>query len=379
MGQVETTVNDIVRQKGATGFYLVDKKGKAVGNLIVKIAELNGIEEKKVPIASPQPAAMGPQPSAPMAPQPAAMGVQPIPFAAPMQAPYIAPPQPRPQATFADYMRGGIEMQLCVAIDFTGSNGDPRQPGTLHHLNPNGKNDYEKAIAAIGGVLANYDTDNQFPVWGFGAKYCGQVYHLFQCGPTAEVHGVDGIIEAYHQTFQSGLVMSSPTVLTQVIETAGAFAKKGQADARREGKNKYSILLILTDGAVSNMNATIASLRANSDAPLSIVIVGIGNADFRSMKYLDDRGSAINIVEFVEFNAHRHDPYSLTQATLRGIPGQLVNYFKRNGIPPPPPVPVREEDIVYEQQEEEIDLNFNFEANGNCALASGGFTHEQYY
>jgi len=58
-------------------------------------------------------------------------------------------------------------MQLCVAIDFTGSNGDPRKPGTLHYLSPDGRtmNDYEKAISSIGGILADFDTDKKFPVW----------------------------------------------------------------------------------------------------------------------------------------------------------------------------------------------------------------------
>jgi len=378
MGQVETTVNDIVRQKNSKGFYLVNTKGKAVGNLIVRIAELNGIEKKKevsksvFPSAPPAPVAMVAQSFVVAAPTPTPTPYTPTPYT-PVRS------QPPPQATFADYMRGGCEMSLCVAIDFTGSNGDPRQPGTLHHTNPNQKNDYEKAIMAIGGVLANYDTDNQFPVWGFGAKYGGQVYHLFQCGPTAEVHGVNGILEAYHQTFQSGLVMSSPTDITQVIGTAGAYAKKGQADARLQGKNKYSILLILTDGAVSDINATIASLTAASDAPLSIVIVGIGNADFSSMQYLDDQGSSTDIVQFVEFNAHRHDPNSLTAATLAEIPDQLVTYFQRGGIPPPPPVQVREEDIQVVPQEEEIDLNFNFDANGNPELTSGGYIPVQTY
>jgi len=372
MGQVETSVNEIVRQKNTAGFYLVNKQGKAVGNLIVRTAELNGIEKKQnppqvLPSAPPSHASSGP-PTVAMVTQ--AFAVLPTP------TPYIPVPV---QPTFADYMSGGCEMSLCVAIDFTGSNGDPRQPGTLHHINPNEKNDYEKAITAIGNVLANYDTDNQFPVWGFGAKYNGQVYHVFQCGNTAEVHGVNGILEAYHQTFQSGLVMSSPTDITNVIGSAGAFAKKGQADAIRQGKINYSILLILTDGSVSDMNATKAALRAQCDAPLSIVIVGIGNADFSSMQHLDDSGSPTDIVQFVEFNRHRHDPNSLTVATLSEIPDQLVSYFQRNNIPPPPPVQVQEQDIPVVAQEEEIDLNFNFDANGNPAYGGGGYTPVQSY
>lgn len=112
--------------------------------------------------------------------------------------------------------------------------GDPRKPGTLHYLHKDGsKNDYEKAISAIVGILQKYDTDQSFPVWGFGAKYGGVVRHCFQCGPTEEVHGVEGVINAYHQVFQSGLVMSGPTVFTEVIETAAARAISAQVSTQR--------------------------------------------------------------------------------------------------------------------------------------------------
>lgn len=389
MGQTETTVNEIVRAKNSNGFYLLNTKGKAVGNLVVTIAEVRG-HEKKTKIAQPYgnvaPSAPPPPNSSMGGPPRVSMVATSLPipsFPVPSPTPFTpayAPPR-LPQASFADYMSGGCEMQLCVAIDFTGSNGDPRQPGTLHHQNPNPlqHNDYEKAILGIGHVLANYDTDGQFPVWGFGAKYGGQVYHLFQCGPTAEVHGVNGIIEAYHQTFQSGLIMSSPTVITQVIETAGAFAKKGQADALQVGKSKYTILLILTDGAVSDIHATVASINANSDAPLSIVIVGIGNADFSSMQHLDDGVNGRDIVQFVEFNRHKHDVNSLTHETLSEVPEQLVGYFQKNNIPPAPAVQIREEEIVVVAQEEEIDLNFNHDANGNVTVSGGGYTPVRVY
>ena len=65
---------------------------------------------------------------------------------------------------FSDYILGGCEISLIVAIDFTGSNGDPRVPGTLHHQSNGVRNDYEKAILAIGNILSKYDSDKKFPV-----------------------------------------------------------------------------------------------------------------------------------------------------------------------------------------------------------------------
>ena len=59
--------------------------------------------------------------------------------------------------TFVDYMKGGCEFSFKIAIDFTGSNGDPREPESLHYLNTDGsQNDYEKAMSAIGEILLDY-------------------------------------------------------------------------------------------------------------------------------------------------------------------------------------------------------------------------------
>merc|ERR1719205_488043 len=106
-------------------------------------------------------------------------------------------------------------------------------------MNPDGsKNDYQKAINSIGTILANFDPDKKFPVWGFGAKYDGAVQHCFDCGSTSEVEGVDGILKAYNTVFKSGLIMSGPTVFTEVIETAATFAHSSQEEAFAQGKQK---------------------------------------------------------------------------------------------------------------------------------------------
>jgi len=107
--------------------------------------------------------------------------------------------------------------------------GDPRVPGTLHYIHPDGSlNDYEKAITAIGSILMKYDTDKKFPVIGFGAKYNGVLHNCFQCGPSAEVSGIGGILEAYRGVFKTALTMSGPTLFQDVIQNAANKATKEQ-------------------------------------------------------------------------------------------------------------------------------------------------------
>lgn len=372
MGQLEISVAGLVAGKGSS-LKLRTPGDKVTGTLIIHKAELVGVEadESSLERATEQ---ISLQES--NEPTPSAPPMEFVPSVA-VPAVYAPPPPPSTAAsiitpTFADYVKGGCEMNLCVAIDFTGSNGNPRTPGTLHYIHQDGTfNDYENAIRAIGGTLADYDEDQKFPVWGFGAKYGGQIYHCFQCGPSVEAQGIDGVIEHYRATFRSGLVMSGPTDITEVVYTAAGFAKSAQEEAAKTGKQKYTILLILTDGSVTDVSRTVAALNQVSDSPLSIVIVGVGNADFSAMQFIDDQGSPNDIAQFVAFNRYKTDAVGLSRATLEEIPDQLVGYYTRNGIQPNASVTVEEEEIVVEAEEEEIVVDMDFTPSGQAVMVPG--------
>lgn len=51
--------------------------------------------------------------------------------------------------SFVDYLRGGLQLNMMIAIDFTGSNGVPKFPNSLHYMNPQAPNQYQLAIIAI--------------------------------------------------------------------------------------------------------------------------------------------------------------------------------------------------------------------------------------
>jgi hypothetical protein len=294
---------------------------------------------------------------------------------------HIAPsPQSFPPGTqpkFVDYISGGTEISLAVAVDFTGSNGDPRKPGTLHYLRPDGQlNDYEKALTAVGSIVARYDSDQMFPVLGFGAKYGGVIHHCFQVGKAPELSRVGGMVEGYREVFKTGLTMSGPTVFADVIQHVAAQAQSEEEANRAIGKQSYTILLILTDGAVTDIEQTKTAIRYASTAPLSIVIVGIGDADFSRMQFLDDfqrdeGGRTRDIVQFVEFGRHQHNRQALTRETLDEIPDQLVNYFYGNGTMPLPPVSGSKLSIFEEDYDknEDVDLDMDINADGEINLS----------
>jgi hypothetical protein len=169
--------------------------------------------------------------------------------------------------------------------------------------------------------------------------------------------------------------MSGPTVFTEVISLAAATAQSEQDLAQTRGEQAYTILLILTDGAVTDVHATAAAIQKASSAPLSIVIVGIGNADFSAMQHLDDfdannGAKRRDIVQFVEFSKHRDNKNALTQATLEEIPDQLVEYFSSRGIKPTLTRNESQFNIVPDEFNEEmdVDLSIDFNDEGEITL-----------
>lgn len=85
------------------------------------------------------------------------------------------------------------------------------------------------------------------------------------------------------------------------------------------------------------MKETKDQLIEASDDPLSVVIVGIGDADFTGMQFLDDHDPKVeggrDITKFVRFNDYKSFN-ALTEAVLDEIPDQLVSYFYDRGIMP---------------------------------------------
>ena len=242
--------------------------------------------------------------------------------------------------TFLDYIMGGCEISLMIAIDFTASNGPPESPGTLHFADRINPNEYETAIRYVGDILAAYDSDQWFPAYGFGAKlppYFTEVAHQFPLNTTtgdAYCQNIDGVLNQYRTTLHS-VRLSGPSHLSEIIRVAA----DDHADSEVSQINqRYTILLILTDGIIEDIDRTLLEIERASAKPLSIVIIGVGDQNFDDMKLLDgdDRGQERDIVQFVKFREYRNAPEVLRAEVLQEIPRQLEQYMLQRGIKPNP-------------------------------------------
>lgn len=72
------------------------------------------------------------------------------------------------EAGFYDYIKGGLQINVIVGIDFTASNGNPGYANSLHYMSPYQPNEYQKTLNAVMNVLEPYDTDKLIPLFGFG-------------------------------------------------------------------------------------------------------------------------------------------------------------------------------------------------------------------
>lgn len=82
--------------------------------------------------------------------------------------------------------------------------------------------------------------------------------------------------------------------------------------------------------------------------PLSIIIVGVGQANFDSMNRLDGDGGLYgskgqkavrDIVQFVPFRDVQFNPDVLAQNLLAELPNQVVQYYQSIGVNPRAPPP----------------------------------------
>uniref|UniRef100_UPI00358E73B8 copine-9 isoform X1 n=1 Tax=Myxine glutinosa TaxID=7769 RepID=UPI00358E73B8 len=256
--------------------------------------------------------------------------------------------------TFLDYIKGGMQINFTVAIDFTASNGNPTQPTSLHYLCPYQPSAYALALRSVGNIIQDYDSDRLFPALGFGAKLPpdGHTSHEFPLNGNPDdpcCEGIEGVLGAYHSSLRR-VQLCGPTNFAPVIKRVAR-----QAAEVMDG-SQYFVLLILTDGVISDMETTKEAIVAASSLPMSIVIVGVGPAEFEAMEELDgdevrlssgDQVAERDIVQFVPFRDYVErggeevlSIERLARDVLAEIPDQVLTFMKSRDIAPfVPPAP----------------------------------------
>ncbi len=163
-------------------------------------------------------------------------------------------------------------------------------------------------IKSVGAILEPYDHDRKISVFGFGAvptfigKHTSHCFPLTGNSDKTTVEGIDGVAEIYRATLPL-IKFSGPTRFAPLLTE---FKKHVMSRAM-----VYHVLLLLTDGEIHDMPETKSIIVELSYMPCSIVIIGVGEEDFKNMKFLDSDDCALtaadgvksarDIVQFVVF------------------------------------------------------------------------------
>lgn len=145
----------------------------------------------------------------------------------------------------------------------------------------------------VGGIVEPYDLSRSFPVYGFGGvpRHMGinSVNHCFPVNGNLKapaIFGIDQIVKKYRETLPS-IGLGGPTLFAPLLGQFKAYV------AALGNTSIYKIMLLLTDGIINDMPETIRLLVELSALPCSIIIVGVGNADFSQMEALDGDGGVL--------------------------------------------------------------------------------------
>ncbi|XP_064611987.1 copine-4-like isoform X2 [Liolophura sinensis] len=251
--------------------------------------------------------------------------------------------------SFLEFVMGGMQINFTVGIDFTASNGNPQQPTSLHYISPYQPNEYMQAIRSVGEVCQDYDTDKLFPALGFGARLppYQSVSHEFPINFNPQnpyCQGIQGVLDAYANCIRN-VQLYGPTNAAPIIEHVSRFAAGAQREEASKGAHSYFILLLLTDGVLSDMGNTRQAIVRASSLPMSLIIVGVGDADFSDMNMLDGDDGVLrgpsgepvkrDIVQFVPFNEFKKATAAeLARHVLAEVPKQVTEYWRMRGVSP---------------------------------------------
>ena len=234
-------------------------------------------------------------------------------------------------------LQGVEDCGLILGIDCTASNIFTGKKSFghrhLHDLSSRKLNFYERVISILGGVVDVFSIDGRFPVYIFGDDKTRdkRIRPLYQDKEGYdECYGVPHALAEYRKQIPR-IVLSGPTSFKPLIDASIEIAKF---------KEQFQTLLIIGDGAVSNMKQTIDSIVEASNYPLLIIMVGVGDGDYKQypkdpwfgMKKLQEEipRRKFKNFEFLQYNKEMK-PQEFAQKVFSKIP-QAYQYCVQHNM-----------------------------------------------
>ena len=244
------------------------------------------------------------------------------------------------------YVSGGMSLDLMVGIDCSVANGVWGTEKTLHFSKINVMNQYQAGIKTLGTIAENFSRGRKSSLWGLGAEIDGKHHDCYAMKDNLCESA--SLLKAYNhkilnnEAFGFGQEVSLNPFIEAAIFRTIKLSKKRQC---------YTLLTVFAADDFVDLHQTIDLIcTAAEDAPISILIIGVGDSDLNSVQKLcgenhkllhDSRGIPIarEIVSFVRFKDFEGNAGKVIAEALKDVPEQFVQYQLMNGVQPLPPVP----------------------------------------
>eukprot|EP00158_Paraphelidium_tribonemae_P007342 Partr_v1_DN28205_c0_g1_i4_m75875 putative copine family len=198
-------------------------------------------------------------------------------------------------SSYAEYLSAGMQYKLHASLDFTGSNRPVTQMNSLHYVTTNDgrkTNHYLEGGKMVYESLAAFTKGSEMTLWEFGGKelchprrgasdlkeLCTGGKNVIKSSDEFEATYI-AALEQYK--FKGTRELFGGTYFAPVINAIAAQVQE------TETQPIYHVLTIMTDGIIDDMQNTKDAIVKASRLPMSILIVGVGGADFSNMEELD--------------------------------------------------------------------------------------------
>lgn len=233
--------------------------------------------------------------------------------------------------TFFDYMKAGIKLKSIIGIDFT--------QGSEHGIDE--KNiQYLQAISEFREIMFCYMRD--FYVYGYGAQFSdiNQKHEFFNMNlkDKSPLHGYTNIERAYKECLKK-INYCYNASLSPLVRNI----KHIILDNYKEEDYYIFLLLISNPPKREDIQNCIDVFIENTYLPLSVVVIGIGDKDFKDIKNIcsrkhkyssKDQEKLRNNIYFFPLKDFNFKYDLVLNECLKEIPKQLVEYYSINKTSP---------------------------------------------
>ncbi|KAH7729248.1 Protein CPNA-4 [Aphelenchoides avenae] len=251
--------------------------------------------------------------------------------------------------SFLEFISSGAVINYALAIDFSRPDGTVEEPVIRRYVE-----DVDLTIRAFGEPMRYFNNSNSYAAFGFGAKVPPQFREsqefCLNLDTDPYCRGIEGVQSAFKNAFTSVQPINTAH-LSHVIYYVSKLAQNA-FNRSQAGSPCYYVLIVITRGVFDDIKETVQAVIFASRAPISIIFVGIGEADLTELQRLGTAGMRLNYhgrkperdcIQYVSVPKCREEETEIndlkaliSERGLLNIPHQMSMFMTKNGIRPSP-------------------------------------------